>query len=297
MSLSIQQVHPHFVGAVSDIDLREPLTPEQAGRIHEAMDRHGVLVFHDQHLTDEQQVAFTRNFGTLERAVNSNIVKPEQRRLDITMADVSNLDRDGSTLARNDRRRMFNLGNRLWHSDSSFREIPAKFSILSCRSRATTGGNTEFAFMPAAYEALDPETQAQIEPLVTEHSLIYSRGKLGFEDFRPDELKSFAPVRHALVRTNAVTGRKSIYLSSHIGTIIGWPVPEARDFIRELIEHATQPEFVYVHRWAVGDIVMWDNRQTMHRVRPFRDTEEVRDMRRTTVAGVEMTAPQATVAA
>ncbi len=293
MSISIKQIHRHFVGEVSGIDLREPLTPDQAEEIHEGMDRYGVLVFHGQDLTDEQQIAYTLNFGDLEHAVGSNVIKPEDRRLGIRMADVSNLDRDGKLLPRDDRRRMFNLGNRLWHSDSSFRVTPSKFSLLSCRSKPSKGGNTEFAFMPAAYEALEQETREEIEDLVTVHSLIYSRGKLGFDEFSEEEKEMFAPVRHALVRVNQVSGRKSVYLSAHIGTIIGWQMPEARDFIRELTEHATRPEFVHVHEWSVGDLVMWDNRQCMHRVRPFKDTHEIRDMRRTTVAGVGPTAPQA----
>ena len=294
MGISIKQLHEHFVGEVSGVDLRVPLTPDQAREIHEGMDRYGILVFHDQDLTDEEQVAYTRNFGEIEMAVGSNVFKENQRRLRLEMADVSNLDQDGQVLARNDRRRMFNLGNRLWHSDSSFRVTPSKFSLLSCRSVPPKGGNTEFAFMPAAYDALDEETKAEIEGLVTEHSLIHSRGKLGFEEFTPEEKKTFEPVRHALTRQNAFTGRKSIYLSAHIGTIIGWQVPEARDFIRELTEHATQRKFVHAHEWRLGDLVMWDNRQNMHRVRPFRDTGVVRDMRRTTVAGEGPTAAQAT---
>jgi len=293
MGISIKQLHEHFVGEVSGIDLRQPLTADQAREIHEAMDRFGVLVFHDQDLSDQEQVDFTKNFGELELAVGSNVLKEGQRRLRLEMADVSNLDQNGAVLARDDRRRMFNLGNRLWHSDSSFRVTPSKFSLLSCRSVPPKGGDTEFAFMPAAYDALDDETKAEIEDLITEHSLIYSRGKLGFEAFSEEEKQTFAPVRHALVRRNDVTGRKSIYLSAHIGTIIGWEVPEARDFIRELTEHATQRRFVYTHEWRLGDLVMWDNRQNMHRVRPFRDTGVVRDMRRTTVAGEGPTAAQA----
>jgi alpha-ketoglutarate-dependent 2,4-dichlorophenoxyacetate dioxygenase len=147
--------------------------------------------------------------------------------------------------------------------------------------------------MPAAYDALDDETKAEIEDLVAEHSLIYSRGQLGFGDYSPEELKTFEPVRQALVRTNDFTGRKAVYLSAHIGTIISWEMPEARDYIRELAEHATQREFVHAHQWTVGDLVIWDNRQCMHRVRPFKDTDEPRDMRRTTVAGIAPTAEQA----
>jgi alpha-ketoglutarate-dependent 2,4-dichlorophenoxyacetate dioxygenase len=200
------------------------------------------------------------------------------------MADVSNLDKDGKPLARDDRRRMFNLGNQLWHSDSSFRATPAKYSILSGRVVQTGSGNTEFADMRAAYDALDEKTKREVEDLVCEHSLIYSRGALGFEGLTDEERAMFTPVRQRLVRTHPVTGRKSLYLSSHAGTILGWPVPEARAFLRDLNEHAVQPGFVYVHRWQQYDLVMWDNRQTMHRVRRF-DASQVRDMRRTTVAG------------
>ena len=293
MSMSIEQIHPHFVGEVSGLDLREPVTPEAAVALNQALDRLGVLVFHGQDITDEEQLAFTLNLGEIELAIGGNVTKPSERRLSVKMGDVSNLDQHGRVLAKDDRRRMFNLGNRLWHSDSSYRSTPAKCSLLSCRSKPAAGGNTEFAFMPAAYDALDAETKAEIEDLVTEHSLIYSRGQLGFGDFSPEELKTFEPVRQALVRTNDFTGRKAVYLSAHIGTIIGWEMPEARDFIRELTEHATQPEFVHAHEWTVGDLVVWDNRQCLHRARPFKDTDEPRDMRRTTVAGIGPTTEQA----
>jgi alpha-ketoglutarate-dependent 2,4-dichlorophenoxyacetate dioxygenase len=234
---------------------------------------------------------FGRNFGRIETSVGGNITKQEERRLAEGMNDVSNLGKDNQPLARDDRKRLFNLGNRLWHSDSSFRAIPAKFSILSARTVARTGGNTEFADMRAAYDALDAATKAEIEDLVCEHSLLYSRGALGFTELAEEEKAMFRPVRQRLVRTHPVTGRKSLYLASHIGTIIGWPVPEARAFIRDLTEHATQPQFVYVHEWTRYDLVMWDNRQTMHRVRRF-DESEVRDMRRTTVGGTAPTVEQ-----
>ena len=194
-------------------------------------------------------------------------------------------------MARDDRRRLVNLGNQLWHSDSSFRAIPAKYSILSGRIVVDAGGNTEFADMRAAYDALDAKTKAEIEDLICEHSLIYSRGTLGFTDLSDDEKAMFKPVRQRLVRTHPVTGRKSLYLSSHAGTILGWPVPEARAFLRDLNEHAVQPRFTYAHKWRQFDLVMWDNRSTMHRVRRFDDTL-VRDMRRTTIAGDTVTVEQ-----
>lgn len=285
MTVKIRQLHPLFVGEVEGVDLRQPLTSDEVAAIEAGMDRYAVLVFHGQPVNDQQQVAFSRNLGEIELAVNSNVTKPEERRLSVEIADVSNLDRDHQIFKRDDRRRMFNLGNRLWHSDSSFRAVPAKYSLLSARAVPGSGGNTEFADMRAAYDALDDETRAEVEDLVCEHSLIYSRSQLGFDDFEESERATFKPVRQRLVRTHPVTGRKSLFLASHAGGIVGWPMPEARDFLRDLVEHATQPEFVYAHQWRLHDLVIWDNRQTMHRVRRFRETEEVRDMRRTTIAG------------
>jgi len=291
MSITIRQIHPVFAGEVSGVDLRNPLTAEEAAAIEAGMDRHAVLVFHDQDITDEQQLAFSRNFGAIERAVGGNVTRDEDRRLSFDMADISNLDKDNKVMARDDRRRMFNLGNELWHSDSSYRVIPAKFSLLSARAIPDAGGNTEFADMRAAYDALDDATKAEIEGLVTEHSLMHSRGALGFGPFTPEEQKTFAPVRQRLVRTHPASGRKSLFLASHAGAIVGWPVPEARAFLRELTEHATQRQFVHAHRWRRHDLVMWDNRATMHRARRY-DHTQVRDMRRTTIAGNAPTAEQ-----
>ncbi len=293
--LSIRQIHPVFVGEVSGVDLRQPLTREEVAAIEAGMDRYAVLVFRDQTITDDQQMAFTQNFGEIENAKGGNITKDHEFRLKKGMVDVSNLDKEGKPLARDDRRRMFNLGNRLWHSDSSFRAKPAKYSILSARVTATEGGNTEFADMRNAYDTLDAKTRALVEDLVCEHSLIYSRGSMGFTELTEDERAMMKPVRQRLVRTHPVTGRKSLYLSSHAGTIVGWLMPESRDLLRDLTEHATQRENVYIHRWRQYDLVMWDNRQTMHRVRRFDETQP-RDMRRTTVAGEAMTAEQAAAA-
>jgi alpha-ketoglutarate-dependent 2,4-dichlorophenoxyacetate dioxygenase len=291
MSVSIRQIHPVFVGEVSGVDIARPLAPDEAAAIEAGMDRYAVLVFHDQRLTDEQQMAFSRNFGPLEDARGGNITQPEDRRLQVGMNDVSNLDKDGRPMDRASRQRLFNLGNMLWHSDSSFRAIPAKYSLLSARVVNPIGGNTEYADMRAAYDALDAGTRALIEDLVCEHSLMYSRGSLGMLDYSEEERAMFRPVRQRLVRTHPVTGRKSLYLSSHAGAIIGIPTPEARILLRDLTEHATQPAFVYVHAWRPWDLVIWDNRQTMHRVRRY-DESQARDMRRTTVAGDAPTAIQ-----
>jgi alpha-ketoglutarate-dependent 2,4-dichlorophenoxyacetate dioxygenase len=285
-----------FVARVEDIDLRAPLDAAAVAAIHAGMDRHGVLVFRDQPLTDEQQIAFTKSLGKIELNTANNVTRLDQRRLSIEMSDISNLDQQGNMLARDDRRRAFNLGNRLWHSDSSFKAVPAKYSLLSARIVPSTGGNTEFADMRGAYDALDADTKAEVEDLVTEHSLIFSRGQLGFTDFTVEERVKFAPVRHRLVRTNPATGRRSLFLSSHIGGIVGWPVPEAMAFVRDLVEHATQRQFVYAHTWRQYDLVMWDNRATMHRARRYRETSEVRDMRRTTLEGDGPTTQQTAVA-
>jgi alpha-ketoglutarate-dependent 2,4-dichlorophenoxyacetate dioxygenase len=291
MPVSIRQIHPVFVGEVSGVDISKPLGKDDVAAIEAGMDKYAVLVFHDQKLTDEQQMAYTQNFGAIEDARGGNVTKPQDKRLQTGMNDVSNLGKDGKPLARDNRQRLFNLGNMLWHSDSSFRATPAKYSLLSARVVNTKGGNTEFADMRAAYDALDEETKAEIENLVCEHSLMYSRGSLGFLDYSEEERAMFKPVRQRLVRRHPVTGRKSLYLSSHAGAILDMPTPEARMLLRDLNEHATQPRFVYVHKWAPDDLVMWDNRQTMHRVRRY-DESQPRDMRRTTVAGEAPTAVQ-----
>ena len=285
MGISIRQIHPVFVGEVGGIDLRRQPSADDVAAIHAGMDRYAVLVFHGQKLSDDEQIVFSRHLGELELAVGGTLQKPEEKRLKLELADASNLDRDNKLLARRDRNRMYNLGNRLWHSDSSFRPVPAKYSLLSARIVPSAGGNTEFADMRAAYDALDPAMQAETEDLICEHSLVYSRAQIGFADISEDERRMFGSARQRLVRTNPATGRKSLYLSAHLGTIIGWEFPEARDLIRHLTEHATQREFVYAHVWAVDDLVIWDNRQTMHRVCRFDDTREPRDMRRTTIAG------------
>jgi alpha-ketoglutarate-dependent 2,4-dichlorophenoxyacetate dioxygenase len=284
MPVKTRQVGPCFAAEVEGVDLSRPLSREEVAAIHAGMDQYAVLVFHDQQIDDEQQLAFTRSLGDIEHAIGTSLRAPDEYRLPTTFADVSNLDRDNQVFAREDRRRLFALGNRLWHSDSSFKATPAKYSLLRAVRVPSRGGNTEFAYMVAAYETLDAETKAQVEDLICEHSQVFSRQQLGFTDFTDEERARFAPVRQRLVRTHPVTGRKSLYLSSHAGSIIGWPVPEARSFLRDLVEHATQRQFVYAHRWQVGDLVMWDNRQTMHRARPF-PANEPRDMRRTTLMG------------
>ena len=292
MSVKTRQIGPCFAAEVEGVDISRPLSGEDIAAIHAGMDQYAVLVFHDQKVDDAQQLAFTQSLGQIEHAIGTSLRAPDEYRLPTTFADVSNLDQHNRVFARDDRRRLFGLGNRLWHSDSSFKATPAKYSLLHALSVPSRGGNTEFAYMVAAYDTLDAETKAEVEDLICEHSQIFSRQQLGFTDFTDEERARFAPVRQRLVRTHPVTGRKSLYLSSHAGSIVGWPVPEARAFLRDLVEHGTQRQFVYAHRWAVGDLVMWDNRQTMHRARPF-PADEPRDMRRTTLMGDGPTVAQA----
>jgi alpha-ketoglutarate-dependent 2,4-dichlorophenoxyacetate dioxygenase len=292
MPVAFKPIQPTFAAEASGIDITKPVTPADVAAIEAAMDKYAVLVFRDQKLTDEQQMVFSQNFGALENARGGNVTKPGDHRLPTGMNDVSNLGKDHKPLARDSRQRLFNLGNMLWHSDSSFRAIPAKYSLLSARVVNPKGGDTEFADMRAAYDALDDDTKREIEAYVCEHSLMYSRGSLGFVDYSDEEKELFKPVRQRLVRTHPVTGRRSLYLSSHAGTILGLPTPEARIILRDLNEHATQPRFVYVHKWRANDLVMWDNRQTMHRGRRY-DESQPRDVRRTTVAGDAPTVAQA----
>ena len=270
-----------FAGEVSAIDLTRPLSPQDVEAVHAGMDRFGVLVFHGQKIDDAQQLVFSKSLGPLEQATG-DIAAPQDRRVSMDLNDISNLDKNNKVLARDDRRRLFGLGNMLWHSDSSFKDVPAKYSLLSARQIPDADGNTEFADMRAAYDTLDEATRREVHGLVCSHSQIFSRGILGFTDFTDDERVKWTPVRQRLVRKHPRTGRLSLYLSSHAGGIEGWPVPEARAFLRDLNEHATQRQFVYAHQWRPADLVMWDNRVTMHRARRY-DHTQVRDMRRTTL--------------
>jgi len=290
MTIAVKPLHPEFVAEVGGVDLRQPLDRDTVQAVEDAINRYAVLVFHDQPITDEQQMAFSRNFGELETTVRA-YRKDFVPRLDLHIADISNLDENNRIVTNDDRRRLNALGNRLWHSDSSFKRIPARFSLLSARTIPHEGGETQFADMRAAWDALPERTQRELEGLVCEHSQLYSRGSIGFTDWSEEELAKMAPVPQVLVRTHPGSGRKSLFLASHAGAIRGMKVPEARIMLKDLMEHATQREFVHTHRWRVGDLVMWDNRCTMHRARPYDETQ-VRDMHRTTVSDGRPTVPE-----
>jgi alpha-ketoglutarate-dependent 2,4-dichlorophenoxyacetate dioxygenase len=293
MPIAIHQMLPSFAGEVTGVDCAQPLTPADVAAIEASMDQYAVLVFRNQPLQDDQQIAFTRHFGELEGYMAGGHIRArDDARLGPGIADFSNLNKSGAIMSAEDRIWFFKLGDRLWHSDSSFRPVPAGYSLLSGRVIPSWGADTEFADMRAAYDALDDRTKAEVENLVCGHSLMFSREAIGFADLTPEEREAFKPVRQRLVRTHPVSGRKSLFLSAHAGTIEGWTVPEARMFLRDLTEFATQPRFVYAHAWQVNDLVIWDNRTTMHRARRF-DRNEVRDVRRTTLGGDVITIEQA----
>ncbi len=302
MTMVIRAVQNGFAGVVTGIDICAPLAPNQIAAIERGMDDYAVLTFPDQPLTDPQQVAFTANFGQLEITLAGQMAKPEERRFQqLELGDISNYAKGDTTRLREraDRARMYALANRLWHSDASFRAVGAGYTLLHARIVPSKGADTQFADMRAAYDALSAKEKAEVETLVCEHSIVFSRQEIGFADYNPGFEEHLKPVPHKLVLTHPKSGRKSLYLSSHIGGIVGWPVPEARAFLRDLTEHATQPQFVYAHKWKVGDMVMWDNRMVMHRATRFDDLKEVRDLRRTSLKGVglEVKAQQATALA
>jgi alpha-ketoglutarate-dependent 2,4-dichlorophenoxyacetate dioxygenase len=291
-TLSLTPLGPGIAARVDGLDLRGRLSAATIAAINAAIDRYAVLVFPGQRFEDNEQLAFGRQFGEIEET--PTLVDQTRRRLaDNQLNDISNLGADGQILAADDRRRMFNLGNLLWHSDSSFKPTPAMYSMLHARVIPPDGGETEFADMRAAWDALPARMQTKIRDLVTEHSLIFSRAQLGFDEFTAEEIARCMPVPQRLVRRHPGSGRLSLYLSAHIGRIQGWPRPEAMALIRELTEHATERRFVYQHHWMVGDLVVWDNRCTMHRGRPYEDKIHPRDMRRVTLTDSAPTLEQA----
>jgi alpha-ketoglutarate-dependent 2,4-dichlorophenoxyacetate dioxygenase len=293
MELTVRQLHPLFVGEVSGVDVGRPIDAAMLAALNAAIDRYAVLVFRGQDLDDERQMAFARNFGELElpRSGAANV----KRRLRPEIADISNLDEESRVRGRDDPRRFDQLGNRLWHTDGSFRRIPAALSMLYAHRvpgpSPRGNGETEFADMRAAYDALSDQQKADIADLVALHDIAWSRGQLGFNELLFGEKAALPPVPQRLVRTHPGSKRRVLYVAAHASEIIGWRVPEGRLLLRELIEHATQREFVYRHEWRVGDLVIWDNRATMHRGRNFDETR-VRDLRRVTTRDVASTLDQ-----
>ncbi len=283
MTMKLFPVTENFAAEAGDIDLAQPLDAQTLQGVREAFAKYAVLVFPAQTLTQDQHLSFARHFGPHERTVQV-AMRNEKLRVREEFADIANLDAEGKVWDRDARIRLFQLGNRLWHTDSSFKAPSGYASLLYSRSVAPVGGHTEFADMRAAYDALPAAMRARLQGLIAEHSLIYSRRRLGLMKFTPEELVSFAPVRRPLVRRIPESGRDTLYLASHIGRIEGMDDAEAEALVAELTAHATQRQFVYTHRWRVGDLVMWDNRCTMHRGTEFDDLRWPRDMQRSTTA-------------
>jgi alpha-ketoglutarate-dependent 2,4-dichlorophenoxyacetate dioxygenase len=288
MPIGVTPLHPAFFAEISGIDLRRPVPAAVFAEIEAAFARYAVLVFPGQPLSDEEQIAFGELFGSLE--VNPNYAG-QRMRLRPDIADISNLDADGRLLPRASHRNLFNLGNQLWHTDSSFKHVPAKCSLLSARELPGEGGETEFADLRAAWDALPEAEKRRLDGLVVEHSIFRSRSLIGFAEFNDEISGELPPVRQALVRRHPAAGCTSLYLASHASHIVGWPVEAGRRLIEELIAFATQPQFVHRHHWTVGDLVIWDNRCTMHRGRPY-DERQRRVLHRTTVADVANTLEQ-----
>lgn len=289
MPLTIRPLHPLFAAEISGVDLARDTDENTTAAIQRAIESYAVVVFHDQSLTSEQQIAFAERFGPIEPSVTSFRKDNKHRLTQPGIVDVSNLDENGKPREGNDRLRLMFLGNQLWHTDSSFRAIPGALSMLYGQVVPPSRGDTEFCDMRAAWDALDEETKARVEGLSAEHSLMHSRALLGYTDFSAEERAALPPVPHPIVRTLPWSGRRSLYLGSHAGEVIGWPLSDGKMLLRDLMEHATQRQFVHVHRWRAGDFVIWDNRCTLHRGRPY-DESYPRDLRRVTTSDIAVAA-------
>ena len=282
--LTITPIHPCFGAGVEGVDLAQPVDDATFKRIFDAFQEYSVLVFHNQRFTDEQQMAYSRRFGPLEETIKAT---GRENRIHPNLVDLSNTDpeRGGTLMDWTDRRMMYQSGNQLWHTDSSFKPVPAMASMLSGREVPPLGGETEFVSMRHAYATLPEEARRRLEGKVAVHSIIYSRSTVAKGLLDSEAEKDLPPVRQTLLRVNPQNGRKSIYIGSHAWYIEGMPYEESRRLLDELLAHATRPECVYRHRWRQWDFVMWDNRCVLHRGRPWDAARHARVMRRTTVAG------------
>jgi alpha-ketoglutarate-dependent 2,4-dichlorophenoxyacetate dioxygenase len=287
--LTFRKLHPLFVGEVGPVELRSVHDAETLAEIRAGMDEYAVLIFRQQSFTDAEQLAFAQRLdGRLHQGTGSRVIA-KNRLGNEALSDISNLDADGEIMKADDRRRQYTLGNRLWHTDASFQNPAGRYSMLHARVVPPVPADTEFADMRAAYDALSAETKAELEGLRAHHSIAHSRQILGFE-FSPNEQDQLKGAIHPLVRTIPRSRRRSLYLASHQSRIVDWPIAEGRLLLRDLTEHATQPEFVHRHAWRVGDLVIWDNRATMHRARPFDDAQYRRELRRVTTLDIEQPA-------
>lgn len=279
MSVRINQLHDEFVGEIAGLTLSPDLDESVIDELRNAINRYAVLIFHDQELDDAALLAFGQRFGTIAAPRNHRAGRRIERG---EVADISNLDNKGAIRDRGDHRRLDSLANQLWHSDASFRPIAGELSMLYAHVVPPKGGETEFADLRAAYDNLDGEARDLIEGLVAEHSIFNSRGLLGHTDYTDAERAALPSVRHSVVRTHPGSGRKTLYVGAHAASIEGWPIPEGKLLLRDLMDHATRRRFVHTHSWRAGDLVIWDNRCTVHRGRRYDDASHKRDLRRVT---------------
>lgn len=286
MTLTFRKLHPHFVGEVSPVDLSRVTDAETLAEIRRGMDEFAVLVFRDQRFSDDEHLDFAQRLDGQLHAKTGISTLQKSRFGNEALADISNVDENGEIMGTSDRRRMYSLANRLWHADASFQDPPGRYSMLFARVIPPVGADTEFADMRAAYDLLPAHKKERLEGLRVHHSIAHSRQTLGFE-FSEKELESLKGAIHPLVRTMPRTGRRALYLASHASRIVDWPLPEGRLLLRDLMEHATRPELVYAHKWRVGDLVVWDNRCTMHRATPFDDGAHRRELRRVTTLDID----------
>jgi len=284
MSLQLKPLHPLFVAEASGIDITRPLSDAEVRQINAAMNQYAVLVWRGRQLSGQQQIDFTKSFGPLDLGLKKVFKRPE-RLEDERLIDISNVDAQGNVARRDSPKNLSNFANQLWHSDSSFQNPRAAYSMLHALVLPSWGGTTEFADLRAAYDALPERTRAEVENLSAEHYALHTRILLGDEAYTDDQKKAIPPAVWPLVQTHPGSGRKLLFVGVHAREVIGWPTAEGRIYLSDLLEHATQREFVYSHQWQVGDLVMWDNRSTLHRGRRY-DVAERRELRRTTIEDV-----------
>jgi alpha-ketoglutarate-dependent 2,4-dichlorophenoxyacetate dioxygenase len=295
MPITVHSLGDQFAAEIGGIDLSAPIDQQAIAEIWRASDNYSVLVFRNQSLTDAELRDFAARFGPLE--IGRSAARPGRRRLAIPqIGDISNLNEDHEVRDLFDRRRLDSLGNRLWHTDASYMPVPVVLGMLHAVALPPPSpfgnGETEFADMRAAYDALSAETKIAIADLVVQHDVFWSRAQVGFTDFPQSEKDQYPPSPQRLVRTHPGSKRKTLYLSAHASHVIGWPVADGRLLLLDLNAHATRPEFVYRHEWRVGDLVIWDNRCTMHRGRPHDETK-ARDLRRATTLDTGSTLSEA----
>ena len=281
MALTFKPLSPVFAAEVSGIDLTKPLSQQDVRAINAGMNEHAVLVFRQQPMTAQQQLNFASSFGPLDIGLKRVFKRPE-RLEDERLIDISNVDADGQVTRRDSPKNLSNFANQLWHSDSSFMNPRAAYSMLHCVIKPSWGGNTEFADLRHAYDTLDERTRAEIQELKAEHYALHTRILLGDEAYTDEQKKSIPPAIWPIADTHPGSGRKVLFVGVHARQILGWPTAESRMYLQDLLEHATRREYVYVHKWEPGDLLIWDNRSTLHRGRRY-DIAERRELRRTTI--------------